>query len=198
MALTLNKATLAREQRRLATFQRFLPALDLKRRQLLAARAEVKRAIATTQARRRAVTQRVAEDLPMVADKRLDLEHLVTLETVTLGTENVVGVSLPTLEDVELTAAPYAYLARPHWVDALVARLREAITLGVQEDLERQRLERLEAAVRIVTQRVNLFDKVLIPRTRGHIRRLQIHLGDAQRAAVVRAKFAKTRSRAHR
>ena len=46
-------------------------------------------------------------------------------------------------------------------------------------------------AVRKVTQRVNLFDKVLIPRARKHIERIRIHLSDAERAAVVRSKIAK-------
>jgi V/A-type H+-transporting ATPase subunit D len=49
----------------------------------------------------------------------------------------------------------------------------------------------LDDAVHKVTQRVNLFEKVLIPRTREHIRRIRIYLADAERAAVVRSKIAK-------
>ena len=45
--------------------------------------------------------------------------------------------------------------------------------------------------MRKVTQRVNLFEKVLIPRTREQIRRIRIYLSDAERAAVVRSKIAK-------
>ncbi|MEM6429093.1 MAG: V-type ATP synthase subunit D, partial [Deinococcota bacterium] len=46
-------------------------------------------------------------------------------------------------------------------------------------------------AVKRTTQRVNLFDKVLIPNAQETIRRIQIFLADADRAAVVRAKLAK-------
>jgi V/A-type H+-transporting ATPase subunit D len=42
-----------------------------------------------------------------------------------------------------------------------------------------------------VTQRVNLFDKVLIPQAEANIRRILVYLGDAERAAVVGAKIAK-------
>ncbi len=65
------------------------------------------------------------------------------------------------------------------------------LELRVARQVEQRRLELLDAAVRKVTQRVNLFEKVLIPRSREHIRRIGIALSDAERAAVVRAKIAK-------
>jgi V/A-type H+-transporting ATPase subunit D len=42
-----------------------------------------------------------------------------------------------------------------------------------------------------VTQRVNLFEKVLIPRARKSIQRIRVYLSDEERAAVVRSKIAK-------
>jgi V/A-type H+/Na+-transporting ATPase subunit D len=49
----------------------------------------------------------------------------------------------------------------------------------------------LDAAVTKVAQRVNLFDKVLVPRANANIRRIDIALGDLERAAVVNSKIAK-------
>ena len=43
-------------------------------------------------------------------------------------------------------------------------------------------------------QSPNLFDKVLIPRTRANIRQIQLFLSDQSTAAVVRAKIAKSRA----
>ena len=48
-----------------------------------------------------------------------------------------------------------------------------------------------ELAVRRITQRVNLFEKILIPTAKHNIQRIQIFLGDAERSAVVRSKLAK-------
>ena len=48
-------------------------------------------------------------------------------------------------------------------------------------------------AERRITQRVNLFEKILIPRSRKNIQRIQIWLGDQERSAVVQAKLAKAR-----
>ena len=61
----------------------------------------------------------------------------------------------------------------------------------VQVAAERVRI--LEYQEKRVTQRVNLFDKILIPTARRNIQRIQIYLGDAERAAVVRSKLAKAK-----
>jgi V/A-type H+-transporting ATPase subunit D len=45
--------------------------------------------------------------------------------------------------------------------------------------------------LRTTTQRVNLFEKKLIPELRENIRRIKIFLGDDETAAVGRAKLAK-------
>ena len=69
--------------------------------------------------------------------------------------------------------------------------MRETLELRIQMQVEQERLQLLEIAVRRITQRVNLFEKVLVPRTRENIRQIRIYLSDSERAAVVRAKIAK-------
>ncbi|MEM9656923.1 MAG: V-type ATP synthase subunit D, partial [Planctomycetota bacterium] len=44
---------------------------------------------------------------------------------------------------------------------------------------------------RRITQRVNLFEKVLIPRSQENIKQIQIGLSEQERSAVVRSKIAK-------
>ena len=41
------------------------------------------------------------------------------------------------------------------------------------------------------TQRINLYEKLMIPETRENIRKIKVYLGDQQTAAVCRAKIAK-------
>jgi V/A-type H+/Na+-transporting ATPase subunit D len=85
---------------------------------------------------------------------------------------------------------------RPHWVDLVAERLKDVLRLRVEAQVTRQQLTLLDAAVTKVTQRVNLFDKVLIPHTRANIRRIDIALGDLERSAVVNAKIAKGKTQA--
>jgi V/A-type H+-transporting ATPase subunit D len=82
-------------------------------------------------------------------------------------------------------------MATPHWVDNVVAILKEMLELKVLVKVNKQRLALLEKAVQTITQRVNLFDKVLIPQTEANIKRIKIYLSDEQMASVVRSKIAK-------
>lgn len=129
----------------------------------------------------------------MLANPYVDLAELVRVTEIETDEENRLGTVLPTLVAVRAEVRPYGLLAKPHWVDALAGELQAAARKTVEIRLHMARTERLAAALKTVTQRVNLFEKVLIPRAEDHIRRIQVHLSDAERAAVVRAKIAKTK-----
>jgi V/A-type H+/Na+-transporting ATPase subunit D len=187
----LSKSQLTREKESLASYRRYLPALDLKRQQLMGERNRARQEIARIEAAVARSAVDAGRAIPMLADERVDVAGLAWPGAVVLGTQNVAGVRLPIVESVEIHRAKYGRLVRPHWVDALVERLAEAIRLRIEADVARQRLALLEAAVIKITQRVNLFEKVLVPQTRENIRRINVFLGDAERSAVVGAKIAK-------
>ena len=189
--LQLSKSSLARERKSLATFERFLPSLDLKRQQLMAERAKAAKSLAATRAEIEALEKDVGRSLRMLADRDVELTDLAKVTDVRLGTENIVGTRLPVVEAGDVAVRSYALMGRPHWVDAVAARLTEMLKLRIAVQVEAQRLALLDAAVKTITQRVNLFDKVLIPKTRRNIKRVQIYLSDAEKAAVVRSKIAK-------
>ncbi|GAA0696398.1 V-type ATP synthase subunit D [Marinobacterium maritimum] len=191
--LALNKSTLNHENQRLKSFRQFVPALDLKRKQILAARMASRRALAEFEQQMQQVDAEVARQLPMLAGSQLDLGSLVQLKGVQQRTDNLVGIELPVVERIDIDCRQYSRLALPPWVDILAARLQQMLELRVRHQVERVRLERLEAALQKTTQRLNLFDKVLIPRTEANIRRIRIALSDAERAGVVRAKIAKNK-----
>jgi len=189
--LQLNKSSLAREAKSLSTFERFLPSLDLKRQQLMAERAKAARALAATHKEIDGFRRQVGEKLPMLANLDVDLTDLAKLTKIELDTENVVGTHLPTLKRIEVTVRPYALMAKPHWVDNLAAMLHDMLELRIRVQVEERRLALLEVAVKTITQRVNLFDKVLIPRTKSNIKKIKIYLSDEEMSAVVRSKIAK-------
>jgi V/A-type H+-transporting ATPase subunit D len=187
----LSKSQLRKEKESLVSYRRYLPALDLKRQQLMGERVHAVRAIGEAEKKVVGAAAEAGAALPMLADSRIDVSGLVTLGKIEYGTQNVAGVSLPVLRSVEIIRAPYGRMVRPHWVDAVVERLEAAIRLRIEVDVARQRLAKLEKAVATTTQRVNLFDKVLIPEAEANIRRIMVYLGDAERAAVVGGKIAK-------
>jgi V/A-type H+/Na+-transporting ATPase subunit D len=196
--LALNKTALKRERDQLRLCNRVLPPLDMKRRQLTAELRRARTALAAGQAALAAALERVGEELPMLGHDAPDLTGLVRLERVRMAEENVVGVRLPALQGADFAVAEYAFQATPPWLELLVERLREAVTLRLRLDVGEERLRRLERATLRITQRVNLFEKVLIPSIRHNIRRIQSFLADAERAAVVRSKLAKAMHQSRR
>ncbi len=191
--LQLNKSSLAKESHNLKTYQRFLPSLDLKRQQLMAERAKARRQLVTLNTQHEQLLQRVSQQLPMMANDEIDLNNLVTLKQVEIVQENLVGTRLPKLQNLIIDTLAYDYLAKPHWVDVVCKMLAESIELSIEIRLQEQRIRILEKAVVTITQRVNLFDKVLIPKAQENIKRIRIYLSDEQMVSVVRSKIAKNK-----
>jgi V/A-type H+-transporting ATPase subunit D len=189
--LQLSKSALAREQKNLETFQRFLPSLDLKRQQVMAERGKAKKQLAATRREIEAHRKTAGEQIPMLANRDVDLTDLARISGVSMDTENLVGTRLPRIKAVDVEVLDYALLGKPVWVDVAARVLREMLELRVRVQVDERRLALLEEAVKTITQRVNLFDKVLIPRARQNIKRIQIYLSDMETAAVVRSKIAK-------
>jgi len=189
--VSLSKSSLSHQTQQLKSYQQFLPSLDLKRKQLMGERARAQVERRAVDERLAAARQRVAATLPMLANEELDLTGLVRVEQAELGRENVMGTWLPTLGALKVAVRPYGYISKPHWLEPLIEALTESARLRFEALIAERRVALLEAAARTVTQRVNLFDKVLIPQTRENIKRIRIALSDAERAAVIRSKIAK-------
>ena len=191
--LKLSKSGLAEERAQLDLCKRTLPSLDLKRRQLSVELAKARRAHAEARVAVDALETRVGEELPMLANPDIEVRGLVKMTAFELGEENVVGVRLPLLTRVECEVADYSLLARPAWVDLVVDRLKEVAEERTRLLVLAERVRILELHERRTTQRVNLFEQILIPTAKRNIKRIQIFLGDAERAAVVRSKLAKAK-----
>jgi V/A-type H+-transporting ATPase subunit D len=189
----LSKSALQVQRTQLQLYQKLLPSLDMKRRQLT---LEHERARTDYQRAHGAVHEleaNVGRELPMLAGDDLDLTGLVRLKKCVLTEENVAGIRLPVLRGIEVEVADYSLMARPAWVDQLVTRLKMAAEQRMRLEVASRRVELLGKSVRQITQRVNLFERILIPEAKNNIRRIRIFLGDLERDAVVRSKLAKSR-----
>ncbi len=189
--LTYNKASLHQQMGLLKRYRQFLPSLDLKRKQLLQELAREKKELAQLQNSLQQELHWVEEELLMLANKNIAVEELVKVQQFETTEENIVGVSLPVFSWVTFKSIHYSYFCKPHWVDGYVDKMQQVIIIKLQMAIETQRLKKLDQALKKVTQRVNLFEKVLIPKAIGHIRKIRIYLSDNERAAVIRSKITK-------
>jgi len=191
--LKKTKNELKAQREALRRYERFLPTLELKKQQL---QREVRRAESESR-RRRARRDQVLAGLRPWAGLLTgppDLADYVRVEGVDVETVNVAGVNVPVLAGVRFAVQEIDYFATPAWLDDAVTVLCELARLRAEAHvLERQR-DLLGEELRLTSQRVNLFEKVMIPRTLDNIRVIRIALGDAQTAAVARAKLAKSKT----
>jgi len=194
--LALNKSSLSRESTQLSEYRRFLPSLELKRLQIMSERAKARESAARLEADYEARFAELAASLPMLANDDVPLEGLVSVKNVERGEQNLSGTRLPTLENVEIETQDYSLLARPHWVDAYVRGMQDLLRLSLERDVAHERLRTLVEAEAVISRRVNLFEKVLIPRAERNIRKIRMALADAERDAVVRAKISKRKTAA--
>lgn len=199
MGIALNKTTLKAQRDQAKTFKQFLPSLELRRQQLLAAVKAARAWMTEIEIRIEENRRRLDPLYPLLGSSNistLNTDKLVRVRALKIETENVVGTRVPVLRDVDFEYSDYSMLATPFWFDHLIESLRQMCRLRVEHQVARQRLDVLEREARRITQRVNLFEKILIPQAEQNIRRIVIFLSDQERAAVVRSKISKKKQSA--
>jgi len=189
--LSLSKSTLTQLTRQLKTYRNFLPSLDLKRRQLLAEQEKARRELRELTDRQEALRPVVEKQIPMLGYTHVDVRGIVRVTKTDIVEENVMGIHLPKLGGLEIKVSEYPFLGKPHWIDRLVQLLKQAMEIRINRRVMERRLELLASAAKVVSQRVNLFEKVLIPKTEANVQRIRVYLSDSERASIVRAKIAK-------
>jgi len=186
------KNELKTQRETLARFHRFLPTLELKKQQLQKEVRQVDSTLRGIQERWDDVWDRLRPWAMLLETSEELLKHARLVEVVT-GSTNIAGVTVPLYERVEFADEEIDYYATPAWLDDAVPVLRGLIALAVERIVVQRERELLAEELRITAQRVNLFEKVMIPRTEEVIRVIRIALGDAQTAGVARAKIAKSK-----
>jgi V/A-type H+-transporting ATPase subunit D len=191
--IAFNKGALKAQKDQIDVYERFLPSLDLKKTQLL---IEVNRAEQMLRKAREqaAIDQhQVGSWVGLLSATPLELSGLVTLVGWEKRHESVAGVRVPVLGEIQFQVRPYTRLGSPLWIDALVESLQEAASQQLRVTILEERVDLMSQALKKVTQRINLFEKVLIPEAKENIRKIRLFISDAERTAVCRSKLAKAK-----
>lgn len=188
----MTKNGLRDQQHLLAQLQKYLPTLQLKKSLLLTQVMLSKNRI-----------DRLFEDFNKKKQEVLDFSHLLTtkyereifffteIKHVQKTYENIAGVEIPNFEKVVFQDPSYDLLDTPTWFDPAIEKLKNMISSKEKISVEEEKKRSLEKELKEVSIRVNLFEKILIPRTLGNIKKIKIFLGDQELAAISQAKVAK-------
>ena len=192
--IRLTRPELKRQRDMLGRFERYLPMLKLKQQLLQMTIQQLTR-------KRNEIAEKCNQIRQQIDEYRqifhtiagINVEQLTRPTKVSTHRENIAGVWIPVFETVTFAPADYSLFGTPPWVDKAIADLRKLNETQALLDVLQEQHTILSKALTKVIQRVNLFEKVLIPRCRENIRIIRIHLGEEQTAAVARAKLAKAK-----
>jgi V/A-type H+-transporting ATPase subunit D len=188
----LTKSELKFQQVRLEQLKRYLPTLQLKKAML---QIEVNTALQEL-----AKVKEVYAQMKKGAEKFAHLLTTLTLdefyenlkiEEVKVDHENIAGVEIPLFKKVVFAPSSYSLFVTPLWWDNDLSEIKELIIQKEKMGISQQKVVILQKELRDVSIRVNLFEKILIPRTEGNIKKIKVFLGDQQLSAVSQAKVAK-------
>lgn len=192
--IKLTKNELKTQRDSLKRFERYLPTLQLKKQQLQLEVRQTREAVADVAEQRRALQQRSQACIALFSGNDApSLEGLIAVRQWNVSIRNIAGTDIPVFDSIVFDTPDYDLFDTPVWFDDALAVVRQTIELELRRKLLEETLQKLEHELRVVTQRVNLFEKVMIPDAKENIRVINIYLGDQQTNSVGRSKIAKAK-----
>jgi V/A-type H+-transporting ATPase subunit D len=192
--IKLTKGELRNQQVLLAQLEKYLPTLQLKKALLQVEVQEVRMEIQRLESLQNEKKQYVDALSGLFATQTtIDLTQAAKIKNVIKRHENIAGVDVPYFQEIDFDDFTYDLFETPPWIDSAILQLRDLVTLHQQVKIAYEQREALEKEWKEVSIRVNLFEKVLIPRALENIRVIKIFLSDQQLAAIARTKVAKAK-----
>ncbi len=191
--IKLTKNELKTQKDALKRFTRYLPTLELKKKQLLLEIKKAQQEVERLKAENAKVEREVSAWVDVFADNDIDLRDLVEIKELKTSTGNIAGIDIPVFESLDFKDIEYDFYDTPLWVDAGIAVCKEQIHRKAEWEIAQRQQELIQRELRTTIQRIKLFEEVKIPQARENMRTIQIFLGDQQTAAVVRGKIAKAK-----
>ena len=188
-----NKTALKGQRDALAKYQKFLPILLLKKMQLQMVIRQMEPVI---EAKRLELEKTMSGVMPwskLLSDPAVDIEDYLRVQEIIVTKDNIAGVEVPEFEKAVFKDIDYSLFLTPIWFDQALEILKGLVAAREELRVLRQKEGLLREELRTTTQRVNLFEKKLIPELKENIRKIKIFIGDEETAAVARAKLAKAK-----
>jgi V/A-type H+-transporting ATPase subunit D len=190
--IKLTKTELRTQQNRLGQLQKYLPTLQLKKAMLQVQVNEARLEIVQLEENFKQLHTILEGYSELLSEPiGLDFTHAAKIVKINRRYENIAGVEVPYFESVTFEEFGYSLFETPPWVDSAVAGLRSGAEVHAKIEVVKEKKIALEKELREVSIRVNLFEKILIPRAIKNIKKIKVFLGDQQLAAVSQAKVAK-------
>jgi len=190
--IRLTKNELKKQKDNLKRYTRYLPTLELKKKQLLQEIRRIQHEIDSLQHERQKVEKEVSQWAGVFADGT-DLTPFLQIEEIKTSEGNIAGIEIPIFEDVKFQPSEVDDFTTPLWVDTGITVSQNQIRKRIEQEISEQQQAIVREELRITIQRIKMFEEVKIPEAKEAIRVIRIFLGDLQTAEVIRGKIAKSK-----
>ncbi len=188
----LTKTELRVQQVKLNRLQKYLPTLQLKKAMLQVEVVQASTELEIMLEEFATAEEKVAKYAALFTDRGVsDLFSAIKISRIETLHENIAGVDILVFQNLVFEPAQYSLFDTAPWFESAIRGVKELITIREKIRLIEEKKEALEKELREVSIRVNLFEKILIPRSQSNIKKIKIFLGDQQLAAVSQSKVAK-------
>ena len=186
----LTKNELKKQKDSLKRYVQYLPALILKKQQL---QSEILKIIRKREElkKQKAYEKAKIYEWVDVFNEDFAIEKYIQKKEIKSVVENISGIDIPVYKETIFDETEYDLYTTPLWADYGIEAIKRLVELNAEIEINFEQEKLVREELRITTQRVNLFEKVMIPESNKNIKKIQIYLGDMQTAAVVTGKIAK-------
>ncbi|RKY47844.1 MAG: V-type ATP synthase subunit D [Candidatus Neomarinimicrobiota bacterium] len=190
--IKLTKNEFKKQKDALKRYTRYLPTLELKKQQLLSEIRRIQDEIEKLKKQYKSMKTQL-EKWVAVFGEDVNIGSLFSLLEIETEPGNIAGSDIPLFKGITFEDVDYDLMEYPLWVDEGIETIKTFVAMNAEIDILKQQEEIIQEELHTTVQRINLFDKILIPQTRENIRKIRIFLGDQQTASVVRGKIAKSK-----
>jgi V/A-type H+-transporting ATPase subunit D len=190
--IRLSKIELKNQQNSLEQFKRYLPVLELKKILLQSVLSQLDVELLQSESKKIENQRRLMSVSALFAKPGMkEFTDSMRVLSIQRGEENIAGIELPVFKGVEFAPVESLVGSVPLNAFSLRGIFEEVMEIICRHQVLLERRKILEKELRNVTVKVNLFDKILIPRAEANIKKIKIALDDQQLAQIANAKKAK-------
>lgn len=190
--LKLSKVELKQQQLKLVQYEKYLPVLDLKKILLQDVLRQLEQEKEELSAQLLAAEEEIASFSHLFATNGASFFFSsYSFRSIQKRIENVAGVEVPFFVQLDVIEPSIPYAAYPHYLFSLKTKFFAFMELRAKKVVLEQRYNLIAKEFRSVSIKVNLFEKILIPKTKQNIKRIRIALEEIQLSQIGIAKKAK-------
>lgn len=193
-AIKLTKHSLRAQESRMQQLRKYLPTLQLKKALL---QIEANECFLQLEKLLEEYDKKYAEinkfSKLFSAPDMATLLAPLQIDNSTITYDNIAGLEIPVLQEMTFTVPNFSLFSTPFWWDSALQHLQLLFHLKKRYTVMLKKHAILKNELRNVSIRVNLFEKILIPKTHHTIKKIQVFLGDQQLTSIAQSKVAKAK-----